>query len=271
MIYATGDTHASFQRFNMEIFPEQKTMNRNDIVLIAGDFGGIWAQTEPHPLRPERDRQKVLKNENYRLDWLQEKNCTFCYVLGNHENWNRYDSDEFEIVDFYGGKAHRIRENVYHLMSGYVFDFGGYTVYAFGGACSHDISEGILDRADYSSDADFKAAYKDWCAHKVFFRVKDYTWWERESIPTEEEIRRGWKNLEQHGNSVNLVLTHCLPWAIQSELPMYHFHEDAITGYLQEVSEKIQFRNWICGHYHLNMTVKAKYHILYEQIIKIKG
>ena len=70
--------------YNMEIFPEQKTMNRNDIVLIAGDFGGIWAQTEPHPLRPERDRQKVLKNENYRLDWLQEKNCTFCYVLGNH-------------------------------------------------------------------------------------------------------------------------------------------------------------------------------------------
>ena len=84
MIYATGDTHASFQRFNMEIFPEQKTMNRNDIVLIAGDFGGIWAQTEPHPLRPERGRQKGLKNENYRLDWLQEKNCTFCYVLGNH-------------------------------------------------------------------------------------------------------------------------------------------------------------------------------------------
>ena len=192
-------------------------------------------------------------------------------MLGNHENWNRYDSDEFETVDFYGGKAHRIRENVYHLMSGYVFDFGGYTVYAFGGACSHDLYEGILDRADYSSDTAFKAAYKDWCAHKVFFRVKDYTWWERESIPTEEEIRRGWKNLEQHGNSVNLVLTHCLPWAIQSELPMYHFHEDAITGYLQEVSEKIQFRNWICGHYHLNMTVKAKYHILYEQIIKIKG
>ena len=58
---------------------------------------------------------------------------------------------------------------------------------------------------------------------------------------------------------------------LMSPLPMYHFHEDAITGYLQEVSEKIQFRNWICGHYHLNMTVKAKYHILYEQIIKIKG
>ena len=163
MIYATGDTHASFQRFNMESFPEQKAMNRNDIILIAGDFGGIWAQTEPHPLRPERDRLKALKNENYWLDWLQEKNCTFCYVLGNHENWNRYDSDEFEIVDFYGGKAHRIRENVYHLMSGYVFDFGGYTVYAFGGACSHDISEWILDRADYLSDTAFKVAYKDWC------------------------------------------------------------------------------------------------------------
>ena len=143
MIYATGDTHANFQRFNMEIFPEQKEMDRNDLVLIAGDFGGIWAQTSPHSLRPESDRQRILKEENGRLDSLQEKNCTFCYVLGNHENWNRYDGDEFETVDFYGGKAHRIRENVYHLMSGYVFDFDGYKVYAFGGAGSHDISDGI--------------------------------------------------------------------------------------------------------------------------------
>ena len=269
MIFATGDTHAGFQRFSAEKFPRQKEMSRDDIILIAGDFGGIWGQTEPHPLQPERDRLKFLKNENYWLDWLQEKNCTFCYVLGNHENWNRYDGDEFPAVDFYGGKARRIRENVYQLMSGYVFDFGGYTVYAFGGAKSHDTKDGILDRASFSSDEEFREAYKDWRRHKVYFRVKDFTWWERESLPAEEEIRRGWENLERHGNAVSLVLTHCLPWSVQSALPMFHFREDEVTEYLEEVSRRIGFDNWICGHYHQNMTVMSKYHIIYEKIIRI--
>ena len=112
-------------------------------------------------------------------------------------------------------------------------------------------------------------AYKEWNKHKVFFRVKDYTWWERESKPTEIEIQRGWENLKKKDYTVNLILTHCLPWSVQSSLPMYRFREDEITGYLQEVSERVRFKNWICGHYHQNMTVMSKYHILYEQIIQI--
>ena len=270
MIYATGDTHASFQRFNTECFPEQKELTRKDLVLIAGDFGGIWHPTSPHPLRPERERLKALKNENFWLDWLAEKNCTFCFVLGNHENWNRYDSDEFPVVDFYGGKAHRLRENVYHLMSGYVFDIDGYTIFAFGGAGSHDIWEGILDRADYASDEAFKKAYKDWRSHKVFFRVKDYTWWERESKPTEEEIARGWKNLEAHHNKMNLILTHCLPESIQAIISKGAYSGDALTHYLQEVADKVEFDHWISGHYHQNVTVMKKYHILYEQIVRVR-
>lgn len=269
MIFATGDTHAGFQRFNSEIFCEQKEMTREDIVLIAGDFGGIWCQTEPHPLMDERKRLKALKNENRWLDWFTEKNCTFCYVLGNHENWNRYDSDEFPVVDFFGGKAHRIRENVFHLMSGYVFDFNGFAVYTFGGAASHDISDGILRREDYETDEAFKRAYRDWNQHRIYFRVKDFTWWERESQPLDEEVSRGWKNLEKYNYQVDLVLTHCLPQSVQSAMSRGWFKEDAVSAYLQEISEKVEFRHWICGHYHRNMTVMEKYHILYEQIVQV--
>ena len=43
--YITGDTHGGFQRFGMKYFPEQKKMNREDTVIIAGDFGGLWGGT----------------------------------------------------------------------------------------------------------------------------------------------------------------------------------------------------------------------------------
>ena len=39
MIYVTGDIHADPSRFNMDNFPEQKEMNKNDFVIICGDFG----------------------------------------------------------------------------------------------------------------------------------------------------------------------------------------------------------------------------------------
>ena len=41
-IYITGDTHGGFQRFGSKYFPQQKTMGREDYVIITGDFGGLW-------------------------------------------------------------------------------------------------------------------------------------------------------------------------------------------------------------------------------------
>lgn len=81
-------------------------MTRDDYVIVCGDFG-VW-----HPDNTEK----------WWFRWLSEKNFTLLFVDGNHENFDRLYSDEFEIVDFHGGKAHRICENVYHLMRGYVFE-----------------------------------------------------------------------------------------------------------------------------------------------------
>lgn len=40
MIYITGDTHSIFSRFEIERFPIQEQMTKNDYVIICGDFGG---------------------------------------------------------------------------------------------------------------------------------------------------------------------------------------------------------------------------------------
>lgn len=45
MIYATGDTHGNFQRFDAKYFPEQAGMTKDDYMIICGDFGGVWANS----------------------------------------------------------------------------------------------------------------------------------------------------------------------------------------------------------------------------------
>ncbi|WP_368041519.1 metallophosphoesterase family protein [Bittarella massiliensis (ex Durand et al. 2017)] len=73
MIFITGDTHGDFTRFSSENFPEQKRMNKEDFVIICGDFGGLWDGT---------------RKEHYWLDWLENKPFTTLFVSGNHENYD---------------------------------------------------------------------------------------------------------------------------------------------------------------------------------------
>ena len=150
IIYITGDCHGEWgNKLSAKAFPEQKEMSRDDFVLVCGDFG-LWNDDN---------------TERYWLDWLEDKNFTLCFVDGNHENFDRLYGDEFEVVDFHGGKAHRIRENVFHLMRGYVFELCGKKIFAFGGACSQDIQDGILDRDDFVDDAEFEHTKRQWNQH----------------------------------------------------------------------------------------------------------
>ena len=135
MIYITGDCHGDFRRFSSEAFPEQKKMTRNDYVIVCGDFG-LWHDTA---------------EERYWLDWLEKKPFTILFVAGNHENYDRLGSDEFKVKFWHGGKVHVIRSNVLHLMNGYIFDICDKKIFAFGGAQSHDICDGILDEGDFAS------------------------------------------------------------------------------------------------------------------------
>ena len=43
-IWITGDCHSDFHRFSIDVFPEQKEMTKEDVVIICGDFGGVWYQ-----------------------------------------------------------------------------------------------------------------------------------------------------------------------------------------------------------------------------------
>lgn len=102
-VYATGDCHGTFRRFGRKYFPERANMSRDDFVIICGDFGGLWESSE---------------EENYWLDWLNDKPWTTLWVDGNHENFTLLS--EFPLEMWHGGMVHRIRPNILHLMRGHV-------------------------------------------------------------------------------------------------------------------------------------------------------
>lgn len=104
MIYITGDCHREYRRFNTQNFPEQKEMTKEDYVIVCGDFGGVWSF------------EKEDKEEKHLLDWLEEKPFTTLYVDGNHENFDRLYG--YPIENWQGGKVHKIRPSVLHLMRG---------------------------------------------------------------------------------------------------------------------------------------------------------
>ena len=252
-IYVTGDCHGDWQRFSTRFFPQQKEMTRNDYMIVCGDFG-LWHDTA---------------EERYWLDWLEEKNFILCFVDGNHENFDRLYSDEFAEVDFCGGKAHKIRENIYHLERGYVYTICDKKIFAFGGASSHDIDDGILDRNDYKTKSEFNRVYRQYQSERKMFRVNHVSWW-KEELPSNEEMARGIENLEKVGWDVDFVITHCSPQTIASIISNGFFKSDSLTLYFNGLlDKKLKFKHWFFGHYHGEKSVMGKFHLLYYSMKQI--
>ena len=256
MVYITGDTHGDFSRFGEHLFPEQKEMTRDDFVIILGDFGGIWNQG------PSHDEDKLL-------NYLENKPFTLCYIDGNHENFDRYYSSEFPIVDFHGGKAQMIRPHIYHLMRGYVYDFCGKKFFCMGGASSHDIQDGILNIDDYASEYEFHKVYQRMSRQNKMFRINHVSWW-KEELPSQQEMDFGLKALAKHDNKVDFVLTHCLPQEIAAIFSYGQYEPDSLTMYLNTILHNgLQFNGWYCGHYHIDNDFMSKFHIRYYDFERI--
>lgn len=246
MIYVTGDVHAGFEKFSHARWRRGKELTRDDYVLVCGDFG-IW---------------KDDSEERYGLDRLEEKNFNILFCDGNHENFDRLYSDEFEVVDFCGGKAHKIRENVYHLMRGEVFEICGKKIFVFGGARSHDIQDGILDPADFDTVHDFKQKVRKMQCEGKYFRINHLSWW-KEEMPSEDEMRHGWENLSKHDFKVDYIISHDAPSNIV-KLISSAYQTDMLNDYLRMVSCYTEFKHWYFGHYHLDNVITPHFTVLFR-------
>lgn len=251
MIFITGDTHASFEgRFSMAAFPEQKEMTKHDYLIICGDFGGVW------------ENAGESRFEKYWLDWFETRNYTLLFVDGNHENFNRLYS--YPVKEWNGGRVHEIRPHVLHLMRGQVFSLSGKKIFTFGGAQSHDIPGGALDRSD--PEFEQKKKYRElWW---IPYRIKNESWWEQE-LPSNREMAEGLSNLDVNEWEVDYIITHCCCSSTQAVMSAGEFKPDILTDYFEEIKRKTRFKKWFFGHYHDNRNVSAEEILIYEQIIQI--
>lgn len=255
MIYITGDIHGNpFSRLATESFYEQKEFGENkdeNIVIILGDFGIVWNSNEETP------------EEKWKLDWLEKKNFTTVFCDGNHDNIPRLDS--YPIKQWNGGLVNEIRPHVLRLRRGEVFEIEGKKFFAFGGAQSHDIQDGILDDNDKHWKEKAKALEK---RGKYMFRVRGLSWWSEE-LPSEAEIQNGIKNLNKHNNKVDFIITHTPPASVIALLGYGLYEQDILTRYLEEVRCNTEYKKHFMGHMHINKALNDKDILLYEQIVRI--
>lgn len=226
MIVVTGDVHGNpTERLNPllnRVRSGKLHMDADDYVIIAGDFGVLWK---------DRPDQRELSY----LNWLAKCPWTTLVLDGNHENHDRFD--KLKQIGFHGGRVGLIdpvRHKTLHLRRGEIYNLGDKTVFTFGGAASVDKP----------------------------YRQEGISWWPRE-LPSKEEEDHALENLEKHGNKVDIIVTHTMPLCAIEEFratnPRSHSLEslvkraaDPVPKFLQHIYETVEFKAWVCGHFHVN-------------------
>lgn len=224
LIYITGDTHipTDIQKLNTKRFPEQKGLCEKDFVIICGDFGGVWDNS---------------KEEYYWRKWLSDKSFTTLFVDGNHENFDLLN--DFPVVDFFGAKAHKISNKIFHLMRGQIYEIDGNKIFTFGGASSHDKEH----------------------------RKEGKNWW-KEELPSDEEFRQAIEMLEHHNWAVDYVITHCAPTDIQNQIASA-YEENSLTDFLENIKNQLKYKKWFFGHYHQDKSIDEKHIALFDKITRL--
>lgn len=122
-IFITGDVHrdVDISKFGLANFPEQKTLDKDDVVMVAGDFGMVW---------DDSSYEKMLRKK------LNKRNFTTLFVDGNHENFDLLE--KYPVEEWNGGKVQFIENSVIRLMRGQVYVINGIKFFTMGGANSID-------------------------------------------------------------------------------------------------------------------------------------
>ena len=238
---------AAFLLTKQQYFPEQARMTKQDTMICAGDFGGVW-------FGDSRDDET--------LDWLERLPFTLAFVCGNHENYDALE--RYPVAEWHGGKVHRVRPHVLHLMRGQIFELDGYRFFTMGGAKSHDIEDGILEPDAPDFERRLMMLQRK---PRARYRINHISWWAQE-LPSDEEYAEARRSLDAVGWQVDYIITHCAPTSI-ALMGTRHNEADRLTDFLQEVQERAKYHYWLFGHYHDNKAIDEKHILLWEQIVRV--
>lgn len=260
MIYITGDCHGEFERLKNISggFNPSEMFKPEDYVIVCGDMGLLW--------------KKDGWDYKYNCKVLNQVIPTVLFVPGNHENYDWIK--ELPLTEWHGGKVRKVLgDKVIMLERGQVYEIEGKKFFAFGGASSHDFDI-ILDPSEPSYWDDREVA--QW--RHTPFRVLGQSWWPQE-LPNEEEMQEGRNNLEKAGWEVDYVISHCCSSNTQAYMQdNYRFtgysgrryKTDCLTDYFDEIEEKLSYKQWFFGHFHIELCIDELHTVLYESIIPLE-
>jgi len=230
-IFVIGDLHANslgeMRTLNTSSFPIQKELTKEDYVIQTGDFGFIWNNVQSD-------------EEKYWIDWINNRNYTFLFIDGNHDNFPVIWS--YPEIEKFGGIVNQISDSIFYLQRGQVYTIGDKVFWVMGGAQSIDKN----------------------------FRKEGISWW-KEEIPNFMEMKKGMESLEKVGWNVDYAITHDAPKNIRKFLFSHHYDdpEDSLIKYLDEIFSKLNFKHHYFGHHHKTLTIQNKHTCLYKKIKRI--
>lgn len=224
MLYFTGDIHGDAERLSKNAL---SMMKQGDTLIICGDFGFLWDNTKP---------------EKKALNALSRRCYNICFVDGTHENFEILQS--YPVVSWNGGQAHKISDNIYHLMRGQIFTIEGKTIFTMGGGEDPEMEP------DENEDAS---------VHK--------------EIPTSQELMNGVAALEQRQYKVNFIVTHEPPARTRDFLLLSankSLRVTALGAYFDALAKQAQYGKWFFGSMHVDRFVSDKQIALFRNIVEAK-
>lgn len=237
MLYITGDTHGTYNILNFRL-PQLINYIKNENVdnshfIIAGDAGIYFF---------------VDDNENRNIDLLQEKlnknNIKLYFIDGNHDNIPYLRTFKKNKENMFV-----IRDNIFYLDRGYIYNIDNTNILSLGGAISLDKS----------------------------IRTEGLNWW-KEELLTHEEIERTIENINSNSD-IDIILTHNGPRSIIKKMFNYSVSNlDPTEKDLEIVKERIEKYNkkeilWIFGHHHQYRLIREdfiRFICLDQEIIKFE-
>lgn len=213
MVYFTGDIHGEEGRFFGPAAEWEKKLAAGDILIICGDAGLVFTG---------------MDYENALLDRLAEKPYVICYCDGNHENFSLLRT--YPTVKLFEGRAHKIRDNIFHLLRGESYLIEGKRYFVFGGGYSRD-------RA---------------------LRILGLSYWEEE-LPSEKDYHAATCTLKELGYKMDYIITHTAPGEVIPFLgKRADPHEREFNQFLDWIRETCTFQKWFFGHFHTDKAFKVR-------------
>ena len=230
MICITGDIHGRISRV-MDLAEKHK-LGKEDILVLLGDVGVNYFGPEAG----DRFKKKMLN------DLMIPILC----IHGNHEKRPQSISTYME-QNWHGGTVYVEAEypNLHFAKDGEIYDLEGLYAIAIGGAYSVD----------------------------KWFRLKlNYNWFPDEQ-PSENDKRRIEKKLAEANWKVDLVLSHTCP---EKYIPTEAFLkgidqstvDQSTEQWLGVVEEKLIYKMWFCGHWHINKRID-RMQFLFDEVHRI--